>query len=304
MHPLKPQLPALRLLLGACLLTIGGASQAQELTGTLKKIKDSGAITLGARESAAPFSYNLEGSQYVGYSVDLMMKVVDRIKAELKLPNLQVKVMPFTAQNRIPLIQNGTLDFECSTTTNTLERQKQVAFSNTIFVIGTRLITAKDSGIKDFADLKGKNVATTAGTLSERVLNKFNDDKQMGMNVLTAKENGQAFLAVESGRAVAFMMDDAILYGERAKSKDPSKWTVVGTPLSREGYGCMMRKDDAPFKKLVDSALTDLMTSGQIKPIYQKWFEQPIPPRNVMLGFSVSDDVKKLYAKPNDTPVE
>ncbi len=301
---LKNKFPACGLLLGASLLACAALGQAQELTGTLKAINERGAITLGARESAAPFSYNLQGAQYAGYSVDVMMKVVDRIKADLKLPNLQVKVMPFTAQNRIPLIQNGTLDFECSTTTNTLERQKQVAFSNTIFVIGTRLITSKDSGIKDFSDLKGKNVATTAGTLSERVLNKFNDDKQMDMNILTAKENGQAFLAVESGRAVAFMMDDAILYGERAKSKDPSKWVVVGTPLSREGYGCMMRKDDAPFKKLVDSALTDLMTSGQINAIYRKWFEQPIPPRNVLLGFSVSEDVKKLYAKPNDTPVE
>ena len=293
-----------RTFLAAALCACATAGQAQELTGTLKKIKDSGTVTLGARESAAPFSYNLEGSHYVGYSVDIMMKVVDRIKTELKLPGLQIKVMPFTAQNRIPLIQNGTLDFECSTTTNTLERQKQVAFSNTIFVIGTRLITSKDSGIKDFSDLKGKNVATTAGTLSERVLNKYNEDKQMGLSILTAKENGQAFLAVESGRAVAFMMDDAILYGERAKSKDPAKWVVVGTPLSREGYGCMMRKDDAPFKKLVDSALTDLMTSGQINAIYQKWFEQPIPPRNVKLGFSVSDDVKKLYAKPSDTPIE
>ena len=284
-------------------------AHADELTGTLKKIKDSGSITLGARESSTPFSYSIEGSQspqlqYVGYSVDLMMKIVDRLKTELKLPKLEVKVIPFTAQNRIPLVANGTLDLECSSTTNTLERQKQVAFSNSIFIIGTRLITAKDSSIKDFADLKGKNVATTAGTTSDRLLNKFNDDKQMGINIMAVKENGQAFLAVESGRAVAFMMDDAILFGERAKSKEPARWSVVGTPLSREAYGCMMKKDDAPFKKIVDATLAELMTSGQIKPIYQKWFEKPIPPRNVLLGFAASDDVSKLWAKPNDQSIE
>ncbi len=282
----------------ACLLASG--AHAQELTGTLKKIKDSGSITLGARESAAPFSYNLQGTQFTGYSVDIMMKVVDRIKTELKLPDLKVTVMPFTAQNRIVLIQNGTLDFECSSTTNTVERQQQVAFSNSIFVVSTRLITGKESGVKDFADLKGKNVATTAGTTSERLLNKLNEDKQLGMNIIAAKENGQAFLAVETGRAVAYMMDDAILYGERAKAKDASKWVVVGTPQSFEAYGCMMSKGDTAFKKLVDETIADLMKSGEILPIYTKWFEQPIPPRGTLLGFTVSDDLKKLYANPND----
>jgi glutamate/aspartate transport system substrate-binding protein len=289
----------LTLLASACLFA-SHAAQAQELTGTLKKIKESGSITLGARESAAPFSYNVQGTQFAGYSVDVMMKVVDRIKTELKLPDLKVTVMPFTAQNRIPLIQNGTLDFECSSTTNTVERQQQVAFSTTIFVASTKLITGKDSGIKDFSDLKGKNVATTAGTTSDRILNKLNDDKQLGMNIIAAKENGQAFLAVETGRAVAFMMDDAILYGERAKAKDASKWVVVGTPQSFEAYGCMMTKGDTAFKKLVDDTIAGLMTSGEILPIYNKWFEQPIPPRGTLLGFTVSEDVKKLYANPND----
>lgn len=294
---MKPVL-RLSLLMSACLLASG--VHAQELTGTLKKIKDSNSITLGARESAAPFSYNVQGTQFAGYSVDVMMKVVDRIKAELKLPDLKVTVMPFTAQNRIPLIQNGTLDFECSSTTNTVERQQQVAFSNTIFVASTKLITGKESGVTDFSDLKGKNVATTAGTTSERILNKLNEDKQLGMNIIAAKENGQAFLAVESGRAVAFMMDDAILYGERAKAKDASKWVVVGTPQSFEAYGCMMTKGDTAFKKLVDDTIAGLMTSGEIMPIYNKWFEQPIPPRGTLLGFTVSEDVKKLYANPND----
>jgi glutamate/aspartate transport system substrate-binding protein len=233
-----------------------------------------------------------------------MMRVLERIKSELKMPDLKSRVMPFTAQNRIPLIQNGTLDFECSSTTNNLERQQQVAFSNSIFVIGSRMITAKDSGIKDFEDLKGKNVATTAGTTSERLINKINESKGLGINVIAARENTQAFLAVESGRAVAFMMDDAILYGERAKSKSPEKWVVVGTPQSREVYGCMMRKDDAPFKKLVDDALTDLMKTGEINKIYKKWFEEPIPPRGTVLAFPLSEDMKQLYSHPSDKAVQ
>ncbi|MFL9965967.1 transporter substrate-binding domain-containing protein [Paraburkholderia sediminicola] len=289
-------------LLSACF--VASTAHAEELTGTLKKIKDSGVMTLGARESTAPFSYRVQGTEFAGYSYDIMMKVVDRIKTELKAPNLQVKVIPFTAQNRIPLIQNGTLDLECSTTTNTPERQKQVAFSDSIFVIGERLITAKTSGIHDFADLRGKNVATTAGTTTERTLNKLNDEKKLGMNIMAVQENSQAFLAVESGRAVAFAMDDAILYGERAKSKDPSNWVVVGTPQTREAYGCIMSKDDAPFKKLVDTTVAGLMKSGEIMPIYKKWFEQPIPPRGNALQFAISDDVKRLYANPNDTALQ
>lgn len=275
-------------------------AQAQELTGTLKKIKDSGAITLGARESATPFSYALEGGVFTGYSYEIMLRVVDRIKTELKLPNLKVTVIPFAAQNRIPLMVNGTLDFECTSTTNNLERQQQVTFSNSIFIIGTKLVTPKDSGIRDFDDLKGKNVATTAGTTSERLLNKINETKGLGLNVMAARENSQAFLSVESGRAVAFMMDDAILYGERAKSKSPEKWAVVGTAQSREAYGCMMRKDDAPFKKLVDSALSDMMKSGEMTKLYAKWFEGPIPPRQTSLNFPMSDEVKQLFAHPND----
>jgi glutamate/aspartate transport system substrate-binding protein len=288
----------------AVVCSLTAAAHGQELTGTLKKIKETGSITLGARESAAPFSYSVESNHFTGYSYEIMLKVLDRIKAELKMPDLKWQVMPFTAQNRIPLIQNGTLDFECTSTTNNLERQQQVAFSNSIFVVGTRLITPKGSGIKDFDDLKGKNVATTAGTTSERLLTKINETKGLGFNVIAARENSQAFLAVESGRAVAFMMDDAILYGERAKSKSPENWVVVGTPQSREAYGCMMRKDDAPFKKVVDAALADLMASGAINQLYKKWFEQPIPPRGTVLAFPMSDDLKQLYAHPNDKALQ
>jgi glutamate/aspartate transport system substrate-binding protein len=281
-----------------------GFVQAQELTGTLKKIKDSGTITLGVRESSIPFNYNLGGVRQVGYSYDIMMQAVDAVKAELKMPNLQIKEIPVTPQNRITLIQNGTVDIECSSTTNNLERQKQVAFSNTIFIIGTRLMTRKDSGIKDFSDLKGKNVVTTAGTTSERLLRKMNDDQNMGMNIISAKEHGQSFLTLESGRAAAFMMDDALLYGERAKARKPDDWVVVGKPQTREAYGCMMRRDDAPFKKVVDNTIARLMKSGEINGIYNKWFLQPVPPKGLNLNFPLSDDMKALFKNPNDKALD
>jgi glutamate/aspartate transport system substrate-binding protein len=207
---------------------------AQELTGTLKKVKDSNGITLGHREASIPFSYYDEKQQVIGYSHELALKVVDAIKAELKAPDLKVKLIPITSANRIPLVINGTVDLECGSTTNNTERQKQVAFSNTIFVASTRLMTRKDSGVKDFPDLTGKTAVTTAGTTSERLLRKLNEDKKMGMNIISAKDHGESFLILETGRAVAFMMDDILLYGEVTKAKRPDEWTVVGTPQSYE----------------------------------------------------------------------
>jgi len=282
--------------------TLAGAVQAAELTGTLKKIKDTGTITLGVRESSIPFNYSLGGVKQVGYSYDIMMKAVDAVKDQLHMPNLKIREIPVTPQNRITLLQNGTIDMECSSTTNNREREKQVAFSNTIFIIGTRLMTRKDSGIKDFADLKGKNVVTTAGTTSEQLLRKMNDEKNMDMNIISAKEHGQSFLMLESGRAAAFMMDDALLAGERAKSRNPSDWVIVGTPQSREAYGCMLRRDDAPFKKVVDDTIAKLMTSGQAEKLYHKWFQEPVPPKGLNLNFPLSDDMKNLFKHPNDKP--
>jgi glutamate/aspartate transport system substrate-binding protein len=273
---------------------------APAFADTLKKIKDSGTITLGHRESSIPFSYYNDKQEVIGYSHELMLNVVDAIKADLKLEKLDVKLMPITSANRITLTQNGTIDMECGSTTNNTERQKQVAFSNTIFIIGTRLMTKKDSGIKDFADLKGKNVVTTAGTTSERLLRKMNEEKKMGMNIISAKDHGESFLTLESGRAVAFMMDDALLYGERAKSKTPDDWAVVGTSQSKEAYGCMMRKDDPKFKKVVDDALAKLMTSGEAEKIYNKWFTQPVPPKNLNMNMPMSDEMKALFKAPND----
>ncbi|NIF93046.1 glutamate/aspartate ABC transporter substrate-binding protein [Burkholderia sp. Cy-637] len=291
------------LLLAAALATFAGGAMAQE-TGTLKKIKDTGVIALGHRESSIPFSYYDQNQKVVGYARDFQMKVVDAVKKKLNLPSLQVKDIPVTSQNRIPLVQNGTVDIECGSTTNNLDRQKQAAFSTTYFVIGTRLMTSKDSGIKDFADLKGKTVVTTAGTTSERLLRAMNNDKQMGMNIISAKDHGESFQTLETGRAVAFMMDDALLAGERAKAKKPDNWVIVGTPQSEEAYGCMMRKDDPAFKAVVDGAITELEKSGEAAKLYTTWFEKPIPPKGLNLNFPLSDSMKKLYANPNDKALD
>ncbi|WP_420995916.1 glutamate/aspartate ABC transporter substrate-binding protein [Cupriavidus sp. 30B13] len=282
----------------------GTAQAAEQLTGTLQKIKDTGVITLGVRESSIPFNYNLGGVRQVGYSYDINVKIVEAIKDQLKLPNLQVKEIPITSQNRITLLQNGTIDIECGSTTNNLERQKQASFTTSIFIIGTRIMVKKDGGIKDWADLKGKNVVTTAGTTSERLLRKMNDDQKLGMNIISTKDHGQSFLTLESGRAVAFMMDDALLYGERAKAKNPADWIVVGKPQSRESYGCMIRKDDAPFKKLSDTVITGMMKDGSINTLYTKWFQQPVPPKGLNLDFPLSEDMKALFKTPNDKALD
>ena len=278
---------------------------AAELTGTLKKIKDSGTITLGHRDSSIPFSYYGDTSkQPVGYSHDLQLKVVEELKKELEMPDLKVRYNLVTSQTRIPLVQNGTVDLECGSTTNNIERQQQVDFSVGIFEVGTRLLTKKSSGVNDFEDLKGKNVVTTAGTTSERLLKSMNAEKKMGMNVISAKDHGESFLMLESNRAVAFMMDDALLAGEMAKAKKPDDWHVVGTPQSFEIYGCMVRKGDEGFKKVVDKAISDTYASGEINDIYNKWFQQPVPPKGLNLNFPMSDQLKKLIAEPTDKSVE
>ncbi len=290
------------LVTGAALAS--AAVSAEELTGTLKKINDNGVIIVGHRESSVPFSYYDNQQNVVGYSQDYSNHIIDAVKKTLNKPDLQVKLIPVTSQNRIPLLQNGTFDFECGSTTNNLARQQQAAFSNTIFVVGTRLLTGKDSGIKDFADLAGKNVVVTSGTTSEMLLNKLNDEKQMKMRIISAKDHGDAFRTLESGRAVAFMMDDALLAGERAKAKKPDNWVIVGTPQSEEAYGCMLRKDDPQFKALIDKTVSDAQTSGEAEKSYNRWFKQPIPPKNLNLNFELSDEMKGLFKAPNDKAFE
>jgi len=281
-----------------------GPARAAELEGTLKRIQESGTISLGHRESSVPFSYYDDQQRVVGYSHELMLEAVEAVRKEVGLAKLEVKLTPVTSQNRIPLVQNGTIDLECGSTTNNLERQQQVAFSNTIFVVSTRLLTRKDSGIRDFPDLAGKNVVTTAGTTSERLLRKLNDDAKMGMNVVSARDHGESFLTLQSGRAVAFMMDDALLAGEMAKARKPDEWHIVGTPRSREAYGCMMRRDDPAFKKVVDAAIARAMTSGRANSLYEKWFLSPVPPRGLTLGLPLADDMKALFASPNDRALQ
>jgi glutamate/aspartate transport system substrate-binding protein len=277
---------------------------SQELTGTLKKVRDQNAISIGYRESSVPFSYLDQAGKPVGYSIDLCLEIVDEIEGEIGASEIEVRYRKVTSATRIPALLAGEIDLECGSTTNNAERQKQVAFSDTIFVIGTRLLTKKSSGINDFPDLKGKNVVTTAGTTSERLIRKMNEEKKMGMNIISAKDHGDSFLALESGRAVAFMMDDALLAGEMAKARKPDEWHIVGTPQSREAYGCMLRKDDPQFKKVVDDAIAKAMTSGEAEKLYKKWFESPIPPKGLNLNLPLSDDMKKLFKNPNDKALD
>ena len=295
-------------LLGCTLgVLLGTQVQAEEtsLGPTLSKIASTNSITLGYRDASVPFSYVGDHSgQPMGYSVDLANKIVERVQQKLAAPQLKVKYNLVTSQTRIPLVQNGTVDLECGSTGVTAERQKQVAFSYGFIYVKGQLLTANDSGIKSFADLRGKNVVTTAGTTNERYLKSYNIDNKIDMFVISAKDHGEAFQLLQSGRAAAFYMDDALLYGERAKARDPHKWVVVGEEQSREIYSCMVRKDDPQFLALVNSTLGELYSSGEINGIYQRWFEQPIPPKGLNLQFPMTSELKAIIAKPVSDPVQ
>lgn len=292
----------IRKLAAAIALLSAGATLAQtaQAAGTLEKIAANGVIVVGHRESSVPFSYYDNQQKVVGYSQDYSNAIVAAIKKQLNKPDLKVKLIPITSQNRIPLLQNGTYDFECGSTTNNQERQKQAAFSDTIFVVGTRLLVKKGGPIHDFPDLKGKTVVVTSGTTSEVLLHKLNDEKKMGMRIISAKDHGYSFRTLESGRAFAFMMDDALLAGERAKAKKPDSWEITGTPQSKEAYGCMLRKDDPEFKKLIDNAIAQIQTSGDAEKWFDKWFKNPIPPKNLNMNFALSEDMQALFKSPND----
>lgn len=289
--------------LAASLFSVPAA--AEDNAGTLAKIRKSGEITLGYRETSMPFSYVDPKGQVVGYSQDIMMKVVEAIKRELGMPGMKVNLVAITSQNRIPLMRNGAIDLECGSTTNNTERQKLVAFSNSLFVIGTRLMTHRESGIHDFGDLAEKIVVTNASSTSEQLLHKLNSEKKLGMKIMTVVDHGIDPLSVlQSGQAHAYMMDDALLYAVISEAWRPHEWIVTGTPQSYEAYGCMMRKDDPAFKKLVDDTIAGIMKSGQIEAIYRKWFLSPIPPKGVNLHFPMSEEVLKLYRNPNDKAYE
>lgn len=294
MKPIRHTLAAMALMMTCA------AAEAETYSGTLKKIQETGVITLGHRESSVPFSYYNDKQQVIGYSHELMLKAVEAIRATVKKDDLQIRLLPVTSANRITLVQNGSVDLECGSTTHNPERARQVAFSTTIFIVSTRLLTKKDSGVLDFPDLAGKNMVTTAGTTSERLIRKMNEEKKMRMNIISAKDHGESFLTLETGRAAAFMMDDALLYGEVAKSKRPGEWRVTGTPQSSEAYACMMRRDDPAFKAVVDQALTAAMTTGEAERLYQKWFRSPIPPKGLNLEFELPDAMRALFKNPND----
>ncbi|MGE8562061.1 MAG: transporter substrate-binding domain-containing protein [Acinetobacter sp.] len=277
-----------------------GTSTDAATSGTLDKIKKSGTIVLGYRDSSIPFSYIADNpNQPVGYAHDLQLKVVDAVKQKLNMPDLKIRYNLVTSQNRIPLVSNGTVDLECGSTTNNKERQQQVDFSVGFFEVGSRLLTAKNSGVKDFTDLKGKKLVTTAGTTSERYIRQHQQELGIG-EIISAKDHAESFLMLQNGRAAAFMMDDILLAGEKSKAADPNKWEIVGKAPIHEIYGCMLRKGDTGFKQVVDDAIKATYSSGEINKMYEKWFQQPIPPKNINLNFKMSDQLKALIATPHD----
>jgi glutamate/aspartate transport system substrate-binding protein len=272
-------------------LMVAGTASAQELTGTLKKIKDSGSITIGHRESSVPFSYLDDKQKPIGYSMDLCMAIVEEVKKELALTNLEVKMNPVTSQTRIPLMANGTIDLECGSTTNNLTRQKQVAFAPITFVTGTKLLVKKSSKIKSYKDLKGKTVVVTQGTTNERVIKALSDKDNLNIKFLNAKDHAESALTVISGRAAAFAMDDVLLYGQIAKAAKPKELDVVGDYLSYDPYGIMYRKGDADFGVVVNRAIAGLMRSGEINKIYDKWFVNKLPD-GAVIGMPMSPLLK------------
>jgi glutamate/aspartate transport system substrate-binding protein len=278
---------------------LAAGAWAQE--GTLDKVKKTGTITIGHRDASIPFSYYDDKQQVVGYAVDICKHIVNAVKTHLKMSSIQVNYQLVTSASRIPLMANGTIDLECGSTTNNLERQKQVWFTNTHFVTANRWVAKKSSKIKTLNDLKGKTVVSTAGTTNIKQITELNAQKNLGMNIISANGHPEAFQMVETGRAVAFVMDDILLYSLAAQSRSPGDYEINKDALSVEPYGIMVRKDDVEFKKVADAATAELYTSGGIKAIYDRWFLQPIPPKGVNLKVPVSDALKKVFAKPTSS---
>lgn len=274
---------------------------AQELTGTLKKIKDSGTISIGHRDSSLPFSYYDADQKVVGYGQDICLKLADAVKANLMLDKLDIKLVPITSATRIPLMSNGTIDIECGSTTNNLDRQKQVSFTMTHFVTANRFVSKKANNLKTLNDLKGKTVVSTNGTTNLKQITELNNEKQLGLTILTAKDHAEAFLMVETDRAAAFVMDDILLASLAANSKNPGDYAISADALSVEPYGSMIRKDDPAFKKVIDDAMVTMFKDGTIAKFYDTWFLKPIPPKNVTLNIPMSAEFKHVAASPTDS---
>jgi glutamate/aspartate transport system substrate-binding protein len=287
--------------LAAATLAALGSAHAED---TLKKIKDSGAVTMGVRESSGALSYTLGDGKYVGYHIDICTRVLADVQKQLGLAKLETKYQPVTSQNRIPLVQNGTVDIECGSTTNNATRQKDVSFAMTTYVEEVRIAVKAASGITSIAQLKDKNVATTTGTTSVQLLRKHERGAGIDFKEVFGKDHADSFLLLESGRADAFVMDDNILAGLIVNSKTPADFKIVGETLSEEPIAIMIPKDDPAYKKLVDDTVIGLMKSGELDKIYTKWFLSPIPPRNATVGMAMSASLKNAIANPNDKPAE
>jgi glutamate/aspartate transport system substrate-binding protein len=290
-------------LLVAALLATALAAQAQT-TDTLKKIKDTGTVVMGVRGSSGALSYTLGEGKYVGYHVELCQRALEDIRKQLGLAKLDIKYQEVTSANRIPLVQNGTVDIECGSTTNNEARAKDVAFAHTAYVEEVRILTKVNSGIKGIADLNGKTVATTTGTTSVQLLRKHERATGVDFKEVFGKDHADSFLLLESGRADAFVMDGQIVAGLASKSKNPADYHMVGEVLSVEPIAIMVRKDDPAFLAAVNKTLDGLMKSGEIAKIYDKWFMQPIPPTNTKVGLPASEATKNAWKNPNSNPTE
>ncbi len=287
-------------------LSIGlvATAAAQDLTGTLKKAKETGTFTIGFRESSIPFSYLDDKQQPIGYAMDLCMRVVDAVKRELKLPNLKLNLQPVTSSNRIPLLQNGTIDMECGSTTNSVARQQQVSFGPTYFVINVTAAVKKSSNIGTIAELNGKTVSTTSGTTSVPLIKGYEKAKHIDVKEIYGKDHGESFLLLADDRAVAFIMDDILLAGQIANSKSPADYKILPESLRQEPYSMMLRKDDAQFKALVDKTVGGIMKSGEIEKIYAKWFNSPVPPKGINMNFAMTPPIREAFKNPNDAGVK
>jgi glutamate/aspartate transport system substrate-binding protein len=286
-----------------CLLAGLAGSVFAQATDTISKVKAAGAITMGVRDSSGALSYTLGDGKYVGYHVEICQRIIANLEKSIG-KKLEVKYVSVTSQNRIPLVQNGTVDIECGSTTNNMARQKDVAFADTTYVEEVRTAVRANSGITSIAQLNGKSVATTTGTTSVQLLRKHERATGIDFKEVYGKDHADSFLLLESGRADAFVMDSQILAGNIANSKNPADYKIVGEVLSVEPIAIMLRKDDPAFKKLADDTIVALAKSGELAKLYDKWFVQPIPPKNARLNMPASDNNKQLWANPNDKPVE
>lgn len=283
------------------LLAMTSATIHAQETGTLQKIKDSKTIVLGVRESSIPFSYLDDNHKYVGYTVDLCLKIVGAIKKQLDMSDIEVKYVPVVSSNRTAMMTGGVIDLECGSTTNNQERQQQVAFAPTSFLTATRVLAKKSSHITGFADLRGKNLVVTSGTANLREVAALNTERNLGINITRVKDHAEGFAMVENDQAAGFAMDDILLASFAANAKRPGDYFITQESLPPEPYGIMLRRNDAAFKKLVDTTLTAVYTSSEINRIYARWFQSPIAPKGINLNWPMSEQLKRAFAKPTDS---